>query len=57
MTSVGNLLTIVLVFVSDILFGGGAETITLWSLIGSAAIVVAFGVLAWDMASGHHIHA
>lgn len=56
MTSVGNLLTIVLVFISDIVFGGGAETITIWSLLGSASIVVAFGVLAWDMAMGHPVH-
>ncbi|KAF7799530.1 hypothetical protein EIP86_010767 [Pleurotus ostreatoroseus] len=54
-TSVGNLLTIVLVFISDIMFGGAAETITVWSMLGSAAIVFAFGVLAWDMAKGHRI--
>ncbi|KAJ3558818.1 hypothetical protein NM688_g698 [Phlebia brevispora] len=54
-TSVGNLLTIVLVFISDIIFGGAAETITVWSLLGSASIVLAFGVLAWDMARGHRI--
>ena len=49
MVSVGNLLTIVLVFVSDIVFGGAVHTITAWSLLGSGGIVVAFGVLAYDM--------
>ncbi|KAL6309937.1 hypothetical protein BKA93DRAFT_814298 [Sparassis latifolia] len=48
-TSVGNLLTIVLVFLSDIIFGGAVKTITAWSLLGSASIVTAFGVLAYDM--------
>jgi hypothetical protein len=48
-TSVGNLLTIVLVLFSDVLFGHGAETITAWSLVGSGVIVAAFGVLAYDM--------
>ena len=45
-TSVGNLLTIVLVFLSDIIFGGAVDTITIWSVLGSSAIVVAFGILA-----------
>ncbi|GJE86146.1 hypothetical protein PsYK624_022260 [Phanerochaete sordida] len=48
-TSVGNLLTIVLVFISDITFGGAVQNITAWSLVGSGAIVAAFGVLAYDM--------
>ena len=51
-TSVGNLLTIVLVFFADILFGGAAEAITIWSVVGSGAIVTAFGILAFDMAKG-----
>ncbi|KDQ63568.1 hypothetical protein JAAARDRAFT_695624 [Jaapia argillacea MUCL 33604] len=46
--SVGNLLTIVLVFISDALFGRPAD-ITLWSLVGAGFIVAAFGVLAMDM--------
>jgi len=48
-TSVGNLLTIVLVLISDIIFGNGMATITIWSLVGCSAIVFAFGVLAYDM--------
>lgn len=51
-TSVGNLLTIVLVFFSDILFGGGIETVTFWSLIGSGVIISAFAVLTYDMSAG-----
>ncbi|KAF7347850.1 hypothetical protein MVEN_01542600 [Mycena venus] len=48
-TSVGNLLTIVLVFVSDVLFGAGVEAVTLGSVGGCSVIVAAFGVLAYDM--------
>ncbi|KAI0094865.1 hypothetical protein BDY19DRAFT_914994 [Irpex rosettiformis] len=51
-TSVGNLLTIVLVFFADIMFGGAAESITIWSIVGSGAIVTAFGILAFDMVKG-----
>ncbi|KDR84970.1 hypothetical protein GALMADRAFT_233487 [Galerina marginata CBS 339.88] len=47
--SVGNLLTIVLVLISDLLFGAGLEVVTFWSLTGSGVIVLAFGVLAYDM--------
>jgi len=47
--SVGNLLTIVLVLLSDITFGQGVEVITPWNLAGSGAIVVAFGILVYDM--------
>lgn len=52
-TSVGSLLTIVLVFLSDFIFGGAVETITVWALLGSVSIVVAFGILAYDMVKGH----
>jgi len=48
-TSVGNLLTIVLVLVSDVLLGGATDVVTVWSLIGAGVIVAAFGVLAYDM--------
>ncbi len=51
-TSVGNLLTIVFVFVADIVFGNAAQAITIWSVMGSGAIVTAFGILAFDMAKG-----
>lgn len=47
--SVGNLLTIVLVLISDCVFGSGTDTLTIWSLLGSGGIVLAFGVLAYDM--------
>jgi len=50
--SVGNLLTIVLVFISDILFGAGAEAITPGSVVGCSAIVFAFALLAYDMVQG-----
>ncbi|PPQ80837.1 LOW QUALITY PROTEIN: hypothetical protein CVT25_001962 [Psilocybe cyanescens] len=46
--SVGNLLTIVLVLLSDIIFGAGMETITFWSFTGSGVIVLAFAVLAYE---------
>ena len=49
LTSIGSLLTIVLVFISDIIFGGAVETITIWSLLGCGSIVVAFSILAYDM--------
>ncbi|PAV21963.1 hypothetical protein PNOK_0192000 [Pyrrhoderma noxium] len=47
-TSVGNLLTIVLVIISDIIFGNAANTITRWSILGSTMIVCAFAVLAYE---------
>ncbi|KAJ7783762.1 hypothetical protein DFH07DRAFT_789030 [Mycena maculata] len=47
--SVGNLLTIVLVFVSDIVFGAGLEAVTAGGVIGCSVIVAAFGVLVYDM--------
>jgi len=49
-TSVSSLLTIVLVFVSDLMFGF-QDTIGVWSLVGSGAIIAAFGMLAYDMFS------
>jgi hypothetical protein len=48
-TSVGGLTTIVLMFISDAVFGAGLDTVTIWSLTGSAVIIAAFGVLAHDM--------
>lgn len=48
-TSVGNLLTIILVMISDVLFGAGLEALTIWSVMGSSIISVSFGVLAWEM--------
>ncbi|EPQ60658.1 hypothetical protein GLOTRDRAFT_68491 [Gloeophyllum trabeum ATCC 11539] len=48
-TSVGNLMTIVLVFISDIIWGGAVQTVTIWSAIGASIIVGAFGVLVYDM--------
>ncbi|KAJ7786279.1 hypothetical protein B0H16DRAFT_1708473 [Mycena metata] len=48
-TSVGNLSTIVLVFISEILFGAGLEAVTAGGVVGCSVIVAAFGVLAYDM--------
>jgi len=48
-TSVGNLLTIVLVLLSDFLLGSTIDIVTVWSLVGSGLIVTAFCVLAYDM--------
>ncbi|KAJ7932419.1 hypothetical protein B0H13DRAFT_1955396 [Mycena leptocephala] len=42
-TSVGNLLTIVLVFISDVLFGAGVAAVTAGSVVGCGIIVAAFG--------------
>ncbi|KAI0724593.1 hypothetical protein C8T65DRAFT_6821 [Cerioporus squamosus] len=51
-TSVGSLLSIVLVFISDAIFGDAVDTITIWSILGCSAIVFAFGMLAYDMVRG-----
>ncbi|KAG8919466.1 hypothetical protein FRC02_001634, partial [Tulasnella sp. 418] len=51
--SVGNLLTIVLVLLSDAIFGHAASTVTAISLLGSGMIVVAFAILALDMIRPH----
>jgi drug/metabolite transporter (DMT)-like permease len=47
--SVGNLLTIVLVLLSDVSVGQGVDVITPWNLAGSGGIIVAFGILVYDM--------
>jgi len=46
-TSVGSLLTIVLTFISDLIFGTVAFTIG--GLFGAGLIVCAFGILVYDM--------
>ncbi|KAI0639445.1 hypothetical protein C8Q77DRAFT_64115 [Trametes polyzona] len=51
-TSVGSLLTIVLVFLSDAIFGGAVEAVTIWSVLGCGSIVAAFAILAYDLAQG-----
>ncbi|KAH9898357.1 hypothetical protein C8Q73DRAFT_641281 [Cubamyces lactineus] len=51
-TSVGSLLTIVLVFMSDALFGGAVETVTFWSILGCGSIIAAFAILAYDLMRG-----
>ncbi|KAI0778229.1 hypothetical protein BD413DRAFT_507725 [Trametes elegans] len=48
-TSVGSLLTIVLVFLSDAIFGGAVEAVTVCSVLGCGAIVAAFAILAYDL--------
>lgn len=35
------------------IFGSGLESLTLWSLLGSSVIVIAFGILAYDMFTKH----
>ena len=52
-TSVGNLLTIVLVFLSDAIWGGAVEKVTFWAVLGCSSIVIAFAILAYDLMSGH----
>ena len=47
--SVGNLLTIILVFLSDITIGQGVDVITPWNLASSGGIIVVFGILVSDM--------
>lgn len=47
--SIGNLLTTVLTFASDVIFGAGTEVVTVWNFMGSVAIVVAFGILVEDL--------
>lgn len=54
--SVGCLLTIVLVLLSDITVGQGVGVITPWNLAGSGGIVVAFGVLVYDMVQNPQPH-
>jgi len=46
-TSVGNLLTIVLTLISDLIFD--AVALTVWSLLGAGMIIGAFGVLVYEM--------
>lgn len=47
-TSVGNLLTIVLVMLSDVILGNAVGSLTLWGIAGSTMVVCAFAVLAHD---------
>lgn len=47
-TSVGSLLTIVLVILTDILFKSGLETLSIWDITGSAMIVCAFAALSYS---------
>jgi hypothetical protein len=54
--SVGNLLTIVLVLLSDMTVGQGLDVITPWNLAGSFGIVVAFGILVYDMVQNPQFH-
>jgi hypothetical protein len=54
--SVGNLLTIVLVLLSDISIGQGVDVITPWNLAGAGGISVAFGILVYDMAQHSQSH-
>ncbi|KAG9100573.1 hypothetical protein FRC06_003952 [Ceratobasidium sp. 370] len=46
--SVGNLLTIVLVMIADVLISRSLSTITLWSLLGSGLIILGFAILVLE---------
>ncbi|KAG8764793.1 hypothetical protein FRC12_007892 [Ceratobasidium sp. 428] len=46
--SVGNLLTIVLVMIADVLVSRSLATITLWSLLGSGLIILGFSILVLE---------
>ncbi|KZT44647.1 hypothetical protein SISSUDRAFT_976694 [Sistotremastrum suecicum HHB10207 ss-3] len=48
-TSVGGLLTIVLVLLSDVFILGAGDEVTFWSLTGSAMIIGGFAILAFDL--------
>lgn len=48
LTSVGGLLTIILVFISDVLFVEGFGIITLWNVLGCCMIIGGFTILALD---------
>lgn len=50
-TSVGGLLTIVLVLVTDVLFVEGPSILTIWNIIGSSMIISGFAVLASEFRS------
>lgn len=47
-TSVGNLLTIVLVLISDMVLVGVTASLTFWRLLGSGMIICSFAILAYD---------
>ncbi|CAE6449465.1 unnamed protein product [Rhizoctonia solani] len=46
--SVGNLLTIVLVMLADVIISRDLSVITLWSFIGSGLIIIGFAILVWE---------
>jgi len=50
-TSVGSLLTIILVLLSDVLFVEGVAILTFWNLSGSLMIVGGFAILANEFRS------
>ena len=51
-TSVGNLLTVVLVFLSDHFWGDGLESVTVWRIGGGLLISGGFCILALDVSKG-----
>ncbi|CAE6531764.1 unnamed protein product [Rhizoctonia solani] len=51
--SVGNLLTIVLVMLADVIISRDLSVITFWSLIGSGLIIFGFGILVWEYTTLH----
>ncbi|KAJ1311092.1 hypothetical protein OPQ81_009595 [Rhizoctonia solani] len=46
--SVGNLLTIVLVMITDVVLSRDLSAITFWSFIGSGLIIAGFAILVWE---------
>ncbi|CAE6463421.1 unnamed protein product [Rhizoctonia solani] len=46
--SVGNLLTIVLVMLADVILSRDLSVITFWSLVGSGLIISGFAILVWE---------
>ncbi|OCB86086.1 DNA ligase I [Sanghuangporus baumii] len=55
-TSVGNLLTIVLVIISDLIFGNAIDTLTMWTVVGSSMIVDWQTVIYLTVAENQNFH-
>ncbi|KAH7344644.1 hypothetical protein B0J17DRAFT_636323 [Rhizoctonia solani] len=51
--SVGNLLTIVLVMLADVIISRDLSVITFWSFIGSGLIITGFAILVWEYTTLH----
>ncbi|KAF8707691.1 hypothetical protein RHS03_03793, partial [Rhizoctonia solani] len=51
--SVGNLLTIVLVMLADVIISRDLSVITFWSFVGSGLIIGGFAILVWEYTTLH----